>query len=170
MAGKRQWSIGNLMVIVLLAALDCGFFRAAYTHSDFSFWRWIALEVPMINILIFGFSRMRTKPGTRRFWQTFEIVGWSFTSILFALGCFNFDYACLPFNFYIDFLTLLTYSTSSFTQVVEIKLLGILLMYGVLPALAAAIVGWFRDGYRIRIAIVRRPRPDSIDILDPATQ
>jgi hypothetical protein len=147
MAGKRQWSIGNLMVIVLLAALDCGFFRAAYTHSDFSFWRWIALEVPMINILIFGFS-----------------------SILFALGCFNFDYACLPFNFYIDFLTLLTYSTSSFTQVVEIKLLGILLMYGVLPALAAAIVGWFRDGYRIRIAIVRRPRPDSIDILDPATQ
>jgi hypothetical protein len=168
MAGKRQWSIGSLMVIVLLAALDCGFFRAILTASN-TYWQWIFFEVPMINILILGLLRMRAEPESRRFWWTFEIIGWSFTTILFVIGWFDLNVVVLPLKVCLYPLGLLTWKPSN-AEEIAIELLGILLIYGVLPALLAAIVGWFRDGYRIRIAIVRRPRSDSIAILDPSIQ
>src|SRR6185312_15955258 len=71
----KRFSIAWLMVVVLLIAADFAIVRGLWGFSGFG----VAIAIftlPMINLLLLAFGRVKEKGETGLYWLGFEVGGW----------------------------------------------------------------------------------------------
>ena len=75
MKAPGRFSIGFLMVVVLLVAVDFGIVRGLCRSGGHAAAIGIVV-VPMANLLILSGPKLRMANPTRSFWIGFEVAGW----------------------------------------------------------------------------------------------
>jgi hypothetical protein len=79
----KRFSIAWLMTIVLFLAVDIGLVRAAYGRNFAGRSSgYLAIVLPMVNVLLMVFPRVNRSHPNRWFWRGFELVGWVVILIL----------------------------------------------------------------------------------------
>ena len=74
MAAARRFTIGRLMVVVVLVAVDFAVVRAVWGSAP---WVGIAITtLPTIDVLLLALPRLRAGNPSRPFWAGFEAAGW----------------------------------------------------------------------------------------------
>ena len=84
MVAKARFSIAWLMVFVSFLAIDIALVRAAYLRMSAygPSAGYLALVLPMANILLLILPRLRSDVSRRWYWIGFQLVGWVVIAIL----------------------------------------------------------------------------------------
>lgn len=159
MARKPRISIGLLMTIIGLVAVDFAVLHSLYERTFIGFH--VAFVVgPMINLLLVVAPRLRRGRPTRPYWWGFEIGGWLMVGVMGDLT------VAAPIQLFAP-LEWLNRSIQSLNGLVgaTIELAAAVLLYTPLQVLPALLAARLLARYRvaIRVAIVRRePQPGVI--------
>lgn len=149
MAARARFSIGGLMGVVFLVALDLAIVRA-FWDGDGPAFAVTVTTLPMINLLLLALPRLRRREA-RPYWVGFEVAGWSVVLLAVFLGTFHQLLFFRPM-FWVDRLELFAAAPSF--EIPFIVAIAVVL-YTTPKALAAAIGGWLVARYRV--VIERRP-------------
>jgi hypothetical protein len=105
MAAKGRFSIAWLMVIVSFLAIDIALVRAAYLRKSAygPSAGYLAIVLPMANILLLVLPRVRSDVARRWHWIGFEIVGWVVIAILGSLDQYKKKILFIPYEWFQSF-------------------------------------------------------------------
>jgi hypothetical protein len=82
---NAHFSIARMMIIVSFIAIDIALVRSAWVHYHSVLGRspgYLAIVLPMANLLLIVLPRLRRDHPARSFWIGFEVVGWGVILIL----------------------------------------------------------------------------------------
>jgi hypothetical protein len=160
MFGKiGRFSIGRLMAIVSMVAIDCGLLRASYGKGFY--FPLFLMTLPMLNIMILQMTKLRRGDTGRTFWIGFDLIGFTFVGVLCFLCWFDDEALLYPVLWLFSRGWLSENSAANLAITCGV----VAVLYTTPQLLTAWLFGWLNQRYRV--VIERRPNP--VDSVGPAS-
>jgi hypothetical protein len=153
MVAQPRFSIGLLMMVVLLVGADFAAVRALWDSPGPGVAVALA-TLPTVNLLLVVLPRLRRR-AARPFWAGFEVAGWAAVIAAAILGWSHEQEFFAP----IEWVDQSIPFPRGWTANIAIVVAFVVVFYTIPLALAAAAGGWLSSRYRL--VIERRPSATS---------